>query len=429
MRAPSAVRLRRSRPAALAITPLACVAALALAAAYEGLPAFKAAELLSPAQLKGNHHSIAPAVKTEGYLHEFQVITDWGPFEAEGKSMLQVRLLEVGALAELDKVSKSEVFLKSAGSSVLKVGKGVGAAVKDPGATAKGVGGGIKRFGTNLGRKAKRATDEAVDSASKDEKTDQDSQKSTDDKVAAKAGGVAQSALGVNASARKWAQKVGVDPYTTNPVLKKALTDLGQIDAAGSIAAKVVVPIPPVVSGTATVGNLVWSQDPEALLKANEQKLREIGASADVVKKLYLSKGFSLSLHTRLAVALREVSVPGCADYVATAAEADTEREAVFFVESAEMLARFHKATPVVAILPDSRALVAKTKDSRAVILLPVDWVRWAKPYDEALAQITRRAKAELGASGLELRTTGALSAVARQETSARGWKVVEKVS
>ncbi len=429
MRPPLAARLRPNAPVSSALAALAGAAALALAAAYEGLPAFKAVDLLSPAQLKGEHHSIAPAVKTEGYLHEFQITTDWGPFEAEGRTMLQVRLQEVGALAELDKVSKSEVFLKSAGNSVLKVGKGVGAAVKDPGATAKGVGGGVKRFGTNLGRKAKRATDEAVDSVSKDEKKDQGSQKSTGDTTAAKAGGVAQSALGVNSAARKWAQKVGVDPYTTNPVLKKALTDLGQIDAAGSIAAKVVVPIPPVVSGTATVGNMVWSQDPEALLKANEQKLKDLGASADTIRKLYLSKGFSLSLHTRLALALSQVNVPGCADYVASAAEADTEREAVFFVESAEMLARFHKLTPVAAVLPDSRALVAKTKDGRAVILLPVDWVRWTKAYDQALAQITRRAKAELGASGLELRTTGALSAVARQETSARGWKVVEKVS
>jgi hypothetical protein len=87
---------------------------------------------------QGPHHSVAPAVKTEGYLHEFDLTTDWGPIEAEGRSMLLVRIHEVGALAELDEVSKSEVFLKAAGNSVLNVGKGVASAVKDPKATAAG---------------------------------------------------------------------------------------------------------------------------------------------------------------------------------------------------------------------------------------------------------------------------------------------------
>ena len=68
---------------------------------------------------------------------------------------------------------------------------------------------------------------------------------------------VANSALGVNGAARKWAQKFGVDPYTTNPILKKALVDIGRIDTAGGIAAKIAVPVPMVVSGTANVGP--WS--------------------------------------------------------------------------------------------------------------------------------------------------------------------------
>jgi hypothetical protein len=403
-------------------------AALAGAAAYEAPRTFKASELLKPAQVKGPHHTVAAAVETEGYLHVFDITTDYGPLEAEGEAMLLMRLHEVGALAELDEVSKSEVFLKAAGASVLNVGKGVASAVKDPGATAKGIGSGVKRFGTNLGRKAKRTGDKAVESVANDDEKAEGSEKSTTDKAAAAGTGMAYSVLGVNSAARKWAQKVGVDPYTTNPILKKALTDIGQIDTAGGIAAKVVVPIPMVVSGTANVGNLVWAKDPEELLKLNEQKFKELGAGADTVKQLYLSKGFSLSLHTRFATTLHEVRVAGCGDYVATAAESDTEREALFFVESAEMLARFHKTAPVAAVLPDSRALVAKTRDGRVVVMLPVDWVRWSEPYEKALGEVETRAKAELGATKLELRMTGKMSAVAKKEMAGRGWTVVESV-
>lgn len=396
------------------------------AAAYEGPRSFKASELLKPAQIKGPHFTVAPDVKTEGYLHVFEITSDYGPLEAEGKAMLLMREHEVGALAQLHDVSKSEVFLKAAGTSVLNVGKGVASAVKDPGATAKGVGSGVKRFGTNLGRKAKRTGDKAVDSVKGDDEPGEGQQKSTGEKAADTGTGVAYSVLGVNGAARKWAAKVGADPYTTNPILKKALTDIGQIDAAGGIAAKIVVPIPMVVSGTASVGNLVWSKDPEELLKINEQQLKALGVGADTIKQLYLSKGFTLTLYTRLASNLAELRVPGAADYAATAAEADTEREAMFFVEGVEMLARFHKATPVVSILPDSRALVAKAKDGRAIVFLPVDWVRWTEAYEKALGEVESRAKAELGASRLEMRMTGTMSAVAKKEMAGRGWTVVE---
>jgi hypothetical protein len=409
----------RTRSLALALVP-----ALLLAAAFESPRRFTASELLTPAQLKGPHHKVASDVPTEGYFHVFSITSDWGPLEADGKSQLVVRLDEVRALAQLDEVSKSEVFLASAGGAVLNVGKGVAAVAKDPGATAKGIGGGLKRVGTNLGRKTKRAADEAT---SKDQKP-AGSQESTTEKAADAAGGVANSVLGVNGAARKWAQKVGADPYSTNAVLKKALSEIGKIDAAGSIAAKVVVPIPPVVSTTASVGGLVWSKDPEALLKENEAQLRSLGVSDKVLKQLYLSKGFTMTLLTRLALALSAVKVKGSADYVAAAAESDTEREAAFFVESAEMLRQFHTQSPVVELLSDSRALVAKTQDGRAVALVPVDWVEWTQAFAKALTEVTERARKELAASKLELRLTGGVSAEAKKQAVAQGWTVVENV-
>ena len=237
---------------------------------------------------------------------------------------------------------------------------------------------------------------------------------------------MANSALGVSGAARKWAQKVGADPYTTNALLKKTLVDIGKIDRAGSIVTKVVVPIPPVVSATANVGGLVWAKDPEALLKENEAQLKALGVTDAAMKQLYLSKGFTLTLHTRLAGALTAVKAKGSADYVAAAAEADTEREALFFTESAEMLQRFHAASPVAELLPDSRALVAKTKDGRGVALVPVDWVQWTEPFAKAVTEAGARAKKELGAGALELRLTGKASDLAKKEATALGWKVVE---
>ena len=88
------------------------------------------------------------------------------------------------------------------------------------------MGAGIKRFGVNLGRRAERATESAGEEKSADEGS---------------AAGSAASKRRVNAAMRRWARKVGADPYTTNAVLRKALDDIAKVDAAGSIATKVAV--------------------------------------------------------------------------------------------------------------------------------------------------------------------------------------------
>jgi len=121
-----------------------CLAALSAGAfspvaarSDEPPPRFTAAQLLTPAQLKGPHHTVADPVATEGYYHAFTIRSDFGEFDAEGRTLLAVRLQEVGALARLDEVSKTEVFLKAAGTSVVNVGKGVANAVTKPTETAR----------------------------------------------------------------------------------------------------------------------------------------------------------------------------------------------------------------------------------------------------------------------------------------------------
>jgi hypothetical protein len=409
------------RPATFVLIGAACVAGVAAgglrplaAPADEPPPAFTAAQLLTPAEVKGPHHAVAGAVETEGYYHEFRIQSDFGAFDAAGRTMLAVRLHEVGALAQLEDVSKTEVFLKAAGTSVLNVGKGVATAVTKPTETAKGIGSGVKRFGVNLGRMTKRTVDSATG--------DDPAEASKQGENAAVAAG--KSLAGVSRASRRWAQKLGVDPYTTNQVLRKALDDIGEIDAAGSIATKVVLPIPGVVGMTATVSDLVWGKDPEELRKLNEQRLRELGVPDAASKKLFLNSAMTLSYETRLIAALHALKLPGSADRVAAAAESRDEREALFHVESAELLQPLHARAAVTALLTDSRALVAVASNRTAYLLLPLDWVRWTAAADTTVREIASRARRELKASGLVVVVTGKASARAAKELAARGWTV-----
>ena len=396
---------------------LGSLAAITVAAGFEGPATLQASKVLPASLLKGPHYSVNDAVKVDGHYQQFQIASDFGDLSADGRTMLRTRIVEIDALARLQDVSKSEVFAQAAGGAVLNVGKGVAAVAKDPGATAKGLGSGVKRFGTNLGRKGKSAAQSATaDKPAKEKESESDA-----------AANAAMSVVGVNGSARKWAQKLGVDPYTTNKPLHDALVSIGKIDAAGGIAAKVVVPIPPAASATATVGGMVWGKDPQEVQKVNEARLAELGVSKEAAARFLRTPTFTLTNLTRFIGALHAVKAKGCADYVAAAAEAEDEGNALFFTESAELLAGLHKTAPVSAILEDSRALIAKTGGT-AVALLPFDYLQWTEPLSKAAVEIAGRAKKELGAAALEVRLPGTATASAKEGLLGAGWKVKEGV-
>jgi len=402
----------------VALLPLA---ALLGASDYEPLPTFKATAILPAQQVKGPLFTVAETVKNDGFLNDFHIDTpEFGSYEVQGRGMLLVRLQEIAALGELQKVSKSEVFLKSAGTSVVNVGKGVGKAVTDPVETVEGIGGGIKRFGVNLGRKGKRAADSVTDDDEKDGK-------STGDKTAGAAEGAAYSIFGVTGAQRRWAQKVGVDPYSSNKVLRDALQGIGKIDAAGGIAAKVAVPIPMVVSTTASVSNLVWGKDPEEIRKLLEKQITELGASKEVSKAFFTNNVMTPTHWVRTVTALYAVKAKGSADYIDTAADAKSEREAVFLSESAVMLQKLHAESPVEAILTDTRIMIAKTKDGRAIALLPGDYLPWTEKLAHGSKELGERGRTELAAKSAEIWSQGGVSPRARQELKTLGWGVREK--
>jgi hypothetical protein len=396
----------------------------------EAPPRFEARELVPPNLLRGQDYALRAEVPTEGYFHEFVVESDYGTFPALGRSMLYVRLREVEALSALEDVSKTAVFAKAAGTSVLNLGKSVGRAVTDPEGTVKGIGSGLKRFGVNLGRKTKRAAGSVAGSIKGDEEGEAKpgQEKSAGEKIGEGSASVAKSVLGVTGASRRWAQKLGVDPYSSNLVLRRALEDVGKADAAGSIATRIVLPVPMLVGTTATVSNLVWGKDPEELRKVNEQRLAELGVDKDVASELLRSKAFTLTQQTRFVAGLHAVRAKGLSDYVDAAREAEDESDAEFFTESAEMLAMLHARLPVSAVLTDSTTLVARVAGRRAVALLPLDWVRLTGTSRKAFRELAERARKELSAGSLEIDLTGQMSPRALKEATGLGWRVKQKV-
>ncbi len=400
------------------------VASLVLASALlsaqsvenEAAPVVGASSVLTATQLRGAHHTVAEAVATPGFFHEFTVSSDFGTFTALGRLELDRVIREINGLHELSQVSRSDIFIEAAGQSLISVGKGAANAVTRPVDTAKGIGSGLKRMGTNIGRRTKRAVDEA---------RDEDPELSEAEKAARgnTATNVAYGVFGVSSAVRKWSQKVGVDPYTTNLTLKSALESIAKVDAAGSLTTKFVVPLPPLVGEAAVVGNLVWTTDPETLRKMNEERARALGVGPDAAKTFFLNNRLTLTMQTRVLAALHAVKPGNAADYIATITTAASEREAMFFIHSVEMLLELHAKTPVKAILTDSRALVAVTAAGEGVMLLPVDWLRETTSAVATMTEAAARTKTELGATSLRLETTATITPRAKAAFDRAGWQ------
>lgn len=405
--------------AAVAAAVVTHAAQPAAPAASEPDPVLTAAAVLGATPLTGADYTIDPAVRTPDTYHLFTVTSPFGTFEAVGLAQVEVRLQEIAAMRRLEDLSKAGVFARSAGESLVKVGTGVVNAVTDPVETAKGIGGGVKRFGVNLGRRTKRVVQRMTD----DTPGNGDSSTGTGARVGGAAASAAKSLIGINGARRRWARRVGADPYTTNPVLKDALERIAAVDAAGGIATSIVVPIPPIVGTTAKVGDLVWGTDPEELRKLNEQRARDIGATSDDATAFFRNRAFTLTMQTRLVAALATVRAPGTGDYLASAAEAADEREALFFVESAELLQREHETSAVTRVLTDSRALVASRAGGEAIAVLPFDWLRATETTGAEFAELARRAEAELGASTRRVVVSGTVTDAATAALAAAGWR------
>jgi hypothetical protein len=134
--------------------------------------------------------------------------------------MLQIRVAELAALAQLDAVSKTETFAKALSSAAVRPVKAVGQIITNPVETAKGVPGGERFFG-----RVKRGATNLWEAMTGSDKSSADRA----GEVARRVGGISVDALGYEQEHRQLAKALKVDPYTTNPVLAAKLDEVAWV--------------------------------------------------------------------------------------------------------------------------------------------------------------------------------------------------------
>jgi hypothetical protein len=388
-------------------------------ASYEKQPVLKASQLAPAELLKGARFQVDETVPTDGFVAKFTIRSDFGMFEAHGREMLRIRVAEVGALAQLEEMSKTETFVKALGTTALRPVKAAEQLVTKPVETAKALPSGVERlFGrVQLGAENLWGAVTESDKPSEDRAED----------VARRVGGISRDVLGYEQERRQLAKQLKVDPYTTNTVLAAKLDDIAWVTFSGRIGINtvmaVLVPGSLAMSTTTFTTDLVWDTPTAELHRLNEQKLREMGLADPTVRTLMRNPWYSLTVLTAGVTALEQLQgVSGREAVAAFAASAASEDQARFIAESLQMLAHYHKAMTPISVIAATGPIAARDRNGAMVVPAPVDYVAWT-PRVAELAQ-----HPDLKAPQRGVWLTGKSSSRARRELTTLGWTVHEDV-
>ena len=336
-------------------------------AVFEELPELKASEILKPELLKGEHYVVRDPVPTSSGMNQFTIDSDFGVFEADGNQMLLQRLKEIDAIARLREVSRTDEFknsLMAAAKSPLNSAKNI---ARDPAQAISNVPKGLMKF---LGRA--KETVENVGKGGGGDISD---------------GNRMKDAIGYSDKKRKIALEMGIDPYTTNPVLQKQLDDLAWASWAGGFSFSVAtLPISgpagaalAVTNVNSTVEDLLHEKTPSELEQINRATFRGMGASASDIERILHGGAFTPTQATTFAVhlkALRGVANRGA--FVKAAAEkSTTEADALFCVYTAALMDQINQKTPIARIVMLRDFPICVAKDGTIIVALQWDYAAW----------------------------------------------------
>jgi len=202
------------------------VASSANAADFETPPDEPAAKSLPAELITSPDFHVSEPVQSDGLMHHYVLVSRFGEFAAYGRTTLAVRVREVAALARIAKTTDVDVVVKTVTGRVQGDVKTITQAGGDPIKTVVGIPTGVSHLfngykaeaGELTGKVQQRGEPGANSHVAKDVKAD--------------ATRYADRYLGVSAAERRYYQQLGVDPYTNNEVLRKAVHRLAKVDAA-----------------------------------------------------------------------------------------------------------------------------------------------------------------------------------------------------
>lgn len=391
----------------------------------------QAVDVLPAELIKGEHHEVDAVVRSDGYLNYYTIVSDYGEFEATSTAMLRRRIGEINALAELEDLSQTEVFIKAAADAGVGQLKALKQFATHPIDTVVGIPSGIGRMFERFGRQAGDAVEATKEFVAGDDEDAADDEGGDGESSSDKAMGLTESFFGVSGAERAWSQKLGTDPYSTNEVLKAAIKEVAWAERLGRFGMGFAgVPEIPGADIIGEVNDAVWSKDPYELQDLNRARLIATGADEALIEEYLEHPNLSPSQQTLLTAAIAEIEgASGRDGILRQALNTESAAEANFLIKSVTMLAWYHlNQNPVTEVKTLVAIPTGITADGTAAMLFAVDHVYWTETIAEAAG--SRAAQSPGHPVGRrEIWLLGSASDRTRDELKNLGFQVHEAVA
>jgi hypothetical protein len=324
--------------------------------------------------------------------------------------MLRRLVREIHALEAMKEVTKTEAFAKATGEVLKSPFVALKSLATEPVATVTGVPKGVGRIFQSVGQTIIGEESEYEDNQ-------------------------AEALLTLSKFKREYAGKLGIDVYTSNPKVQTELNRIGWAAAIGNLAPSVLtMPISgPVIAVTKsldwvdTLNDVLVQKAPSALRQDNQEMLAKMGIDEGLSTRFLDHVLYSPRHSTVLVHALHTLGgAKGREHVLKVALGAESEVQALYFQQLAEMLAGYHRErSPIAEILPFRNLVAARAKNGHLVALVPLDDGRWIRGIARALRTLTANPPGGQP-KGFELVVTGSVSEQVQQQAKGMGIQVTE---
>lgn len=437
------------RPAwALALYLLATAAAAqdgAQRSPQETEPLLDAAAIVQPALLAAPNITIAPQAQVHGYMARFSLNTPYGELSADSVELLAIRQAEMPAIEVLERASRSAAFAHALAQRLEKTGNSVWQVVSHPIDTVAGLPRGVARYFRKQVERWSNRAQSASDRIARKLGSDGDPFRGAQAPLASaraplpgepdtpkdkpwygsagkEVGREIKRQLDYSKMRREMARHLGVDPSSSNPLLRERLDELAwaavagnfsggaALDAVGGSAAEV-------ISVGGRLNSLVWELDEENLREKNRSRLANWCSDDFAVRQFVRRGGFNDSLRTALADELDELKpVKGCNDLIEIGTGTRSELEARYLVNALRLIRAQGGRGGELSVV--GAALVWRGEDGRLLLPLPLDWLSWTGDMAEFFAAPQFRVEDKSVLVG------GEASIGAQRALAARGWNL-----
>lgn len=336
-----------------------------------------ARNLLSADLLHSENHTVLDQVEPFRFTNHFTISSKFGHFEAYGQEMLRIRIHEIQALVKLEEegaLDQVSAFGHGVAHAVVSPFKFVINLLTDPVETVVQIPKGLWRATTRIKEMATGDRGNLEGSASKE-------------------------LIGFSMVKRKIADKLGVDTYSSNPVLQDRLNELSWAGYAGDTGVRLLTipiagPAGAVLTGTTlstAVSDILRDYAPEDLRRLNRDKLEEMEIEESIIENFLGHPWYSPRHETVIVQALSEMqSVANRGRFLEVAMSAQFEEDALFFQRLSEMLIAYHhNVRPLADIVSiDNQLVMGYANNHTLVVMVPMARLAWQREVAEAAQRI-----------------------------------------